>query len=292
MVRTATTFAFLTILISNIRADEADKPTLGKVFFPDSIRFVTATSEDREVATMLFDNFVLTTSNGKGELLESRTRSFSIANKIESKDAVSVTLDIRGFVSTAEAGSAALIVKAGGEMTLVDLDKAIAAATSKMRDAQDATYVAAIESSKAAGFTVSSRPKESEDYMIRIPTKLAKGQPLQATVLLMVDRLPDSGSIAMITVDSIDITVKADSAPKKKTEQPAETAKAEKKATESAEEKVPAAKKDSRKSDGDTKVASEKSTDKKSAESKSTEDNVADKKSDSKKSSEEKKSDK
>lgn len=292
MARVATTFAFLTLLVSNLQADEADKPTFGKVFFPDSIRFVTATSEDQEVATLLFDNFVLSTSNGKGDLVESRTKSFSVANKIESKDAVSVTIDIRGFVSTAEAGSAALVVQAGGETTVVDIEKAITAATSKPRDTEVATYVAAVESSKAAGFTVSSRPKESEDYMIRIPVKLAKGQPLQATVLLLVDRLPETGSMAMITVDSIDTTIKADSAPKKKTEQPAETAKADKKRTESAEEKVPAAKKDSKKPDGDEKVASEKSTEKKSADSKTTDDKVTEKKSDSKKSSEDKKSDK
>ena len=116
------------MLISHALADEADKPKLGKVFYPDAIRFVSNTSDDREAATIMFDNFVLATSNGKGELLESRTKSFSVANKIEGKDAVSVALDIRGFVSVQEGGSAVIIVQAGGETTLVDLSKAIEAA--------------------------------------------------------------------------------------------------------------------------------------------------------------------
>lgn len=255
MIRFAATVAVMSILISNALADEADKPKLGKVFYPDSIRFVSMTSEDREAATMLFDNFVLATSNGKGELLESRTKSFSVANKIEGKDAVSVALDIRGFVSIQEGGSAAIIVQAGGETTLVDLSKAIEAATSKPRDPEDALYLAAKESSKAAGFTVNSRPKESDDFFVRVPAKLAKGQPLQATVLLLVDRLPESGSGALITVDSIDITVKADPAPKKKSEY------SDKK--ESSEKKDPPAKKESTKSEDDEESSSKKNTEKK-----------------------------
>ncbi|MBC7964618.1 MAG: hypothetical protein H7Z17_01735 [Fuerstia sp.] len=201
---------------------------------------------------MIFDNFVLATSNGKGELLESRTKSFSVANKIEAKDAVSVALDIRGFVSTEEGGSVAILVQAGGETTLVDLSKAIEAATSKPRDPEDPLYLAAKESSKMAGFTVNSRPKESEDYFIRVPVKLAKGQPLQATVLLLVDRLPESGSGALVTVDSIDITVKADTAPKKKSEY------TDKK--ESSEKKDPPAKKESTKSEDEDESSPKKNT--------------------------------
>lgn len=288
MMRSAATFAFLTLLTSSVVADEADKPAFGKVFFPDSIRFVTATTEDRAVATMLFDNFVLTTSNGKGDLLESRTKSFSVANKIEAKDGVSVALDIRGFVSTEEDGSAALIVQAGGETTVVDLAKAIDAAKAKPREPEEALYVAAKESSKAAGFSVDSRPRESDEYFIRIPAKLAKGQPLQATVLLLVDRLPESGSGAMITVDTIDISVKADSGTKKKTEQPAASTKVEKKATEASEKNESASKSESSKPAADEKSSTAKPTEKKSDAKSDSTKSAADEKSSTEKPTEKK----
>ena len=137
---------------------------------------------------------------------------------------------------------------------------------SKPRDPEDSLYLAAKESSKAAGFTVSSRSKGSEDYFVRVPVKLAKGQPLQATVLLLVDRLPETGSWALVTVDSIDITVKADSAPKKKSEKSADTETSEKKTTEtsdkkeSSEKKDSPAKKESTKSEDGEKSSSKKNT--------------------------------
>jgi acylphosphatase len=256
MIRSATTFALMITWISYAFADEADSPKFGKAFYPDSIRFVSSTSEDREAVTMMFDNFVLATSNGKGELLESRTKSFSVANKIESKDAVSVALDVRGFVFTEDGGSVAILVQAGGETTLVDFSKAIEAATSKPRDPEDALYLAAKEISKAAGLTVNSRPNESEDYFVRVPVKLAKGEPLQATVLLLVDRLPEAASGAMVTVDTIDISVNSDPAPKKKNEDSDKE--------ESTEKKDPPTKKERTKSENDEKSSSRKSTEKKS----------------------------
>ena len=140
---------------------------------------------------------------------------------------------------------------------------------SKPRDPEDSLYLAAKESSKAAGFTVSSRSKGSEDYFVRVPVKLAKGQPLQATVLLLVDRLPETGSWALVTVDSIDITVKADSAPKKKSEKSADTETSEKKTTEtsdkkeSSEKKDSPAKKESTKSEDGEKSSSKKNTERK-----------------------------
>lgn len=94
---------------------KAEKPKLGKVIDLDANRCVSSTSEDRAVATMLSDNFVLATSGGKGDLLESRTKSFSIANKVEAKDAVSVTWNIRGFVSTQENSSEKSSPKKTGE---------------------------------------------------------------------------------------------------------------------------------------------------------------------------------
>jgi len=277
MMRSPTFFAILPVLAASLMAtsvlaDEADRPKLGKVFETDSIRFVTATSDDRMVSSMLFDNFVLASSDGKGGLVESRTKSFSLANRIEAKDSVTVVLDIRGYISAAAGGKANLIVQIGDETTLVDLDKSIAAAASKSRNLEDALYVAVQQNAKAAGFTAGSGPKGSEDYMARISSKLQKGQPLQATVLLMVNRLPNAGSTAVITVDSIDVSVKASPAEKQKPDpdQSPEVAKAEKKGTEKkstekaeGKESVKAGKAVEKKSEADEKPAAKKTSEKK-----------------------------
>jgi hypothetical protein len=48
----------------------------------------------------------------------------------------------------------------------------------------------------------------SEDYVVEIRSRVPAGQPLQTTVLLLVDRLPgDDGSGALLTVDAIDFEV-------------------------------------------------------------------------------------
>ncbi|GEM_PF-1872810 len=239
-------------------ADEAKTPKLGKTFFPDAIRFVSATSEDREVTTLMFDNFVLGTASGKGELVSAETKTFSVTNQLDSDGGVTATLDIRGFVSVSEGGSAALVVHAGGETTVVDLKKAIAASATKMRKPEEPLYVQAKEAAEAAGLKVSGQPKGSENYLARISGTFEKGQPLQATVIVIVDRLTAASSSAMITVDTIDIGVKASPADKaaKDPEKKAEVAKADKKAEkETAEktegdkpEKKTAVKKDTRKS--------------------------------------------
>ena len=124
-------------------ADEAKTPKLGKTFFPDAIRFVSTTSEDREVTALMFDNFVLATASGKGELVSAETKTFSVTNQLESDGGVTATLDIRGFVSVSEGGSAALVVHAGGETTVVDLKKATAASATKMRKPEEPLYVQA-----------------------------------------------------------------------------------------------------------------------------------------------------
>ncbi len=220
-------------------ADEAKSPKLGKVFYPDAIRFVSATSPDREVTTLLFDNFVLATASGKGEIVSAQTKTFSVTNQLESTGGVTATLDIRGFVSVSEGGSAALIVHAGGETTVVDLKKAIGASAAKMRKPDEPLFVQAKEAAEAAGLKVNGQPKGSEDYVARISATFAKGQPLQATVILLVDRLTAASSGAMITVDSMDIGIKSSPADKaaKDTDKKADVAKAEKKTEKETAEK-------------------------------------------------------
>ncbi len=285
-MRSPTSFATLPILaaslmVASVLAEDADQPKLGKVFETDSIRFVTATSDDRMVSSMLFDNFAIASSDGKGGLLESRTKSFSLANKIEAKDSISVFLDIRGYVSAANGGKATLIIQIGDETTLVDLKKSIAAAASKPRNLEDPLYVAVQQSAKAAGFSTGGGPKGSEDYMVRVPAKLQKGQPLQSTVLLLVDRLPNAGSSAIITVDSIDVSVKAAPAEKQKPDpdQSPEVAKTEKKSVEKKSTDKPAGKEPEKsgksldtKSDAGEKPAAKKTSEKKADSKKSSED--------------------
>lgn len=255
------TLVMVALLTASGVADEAKKPKFGKAFFPDAIRFVSATSEDREVTTLMFDNFVLATASGKGEMVSAETKTFSVTSQLESDGAVTATLDISGFVSVSEGGSAALVVHAGGETTVVDLKKAIAASVTKMRKPEEPLYLQAKETAEAAGYKVSGQPKGSENYMARISGTFAKDQPLQATVILLVDRLTAASSSAMITVDTIDIGVKAAPAGKatKDSEKKPEVAKADKKNEKDSVVEKPAgekkmAKKESKKLAGEKPV--------------------------------------
>lgn len=255
------TLVMFSLLTASGVADEAKKPKFGKACFPDAIRFVSATSEDREVTTLMFDNFVLATASGKGEMVSAETKTFSVTSQLESDGAVTATLDIRGFVSVSEGGSAALVVHAGGETTVVDLKKAIAASVTKMRKPEEPLYLQAKETAEAAGYKVSGQPKGSENYMARISGTFAKDQPLQATVILLVDRLTAASSSAMITVDTIDIGVKAAPAGKatKDSEKKPEVAKADKKNEKDSVVEKPAgekkmAKKESKKLAGEKPV--------------------------------------
>ncbi len=264
MLRLIATCGVVALLSSpGLSADDAGAPKLGKTFYPDAIRFVSATSEDGETSVLIFDNFVLGTATGKGDLVNADTKSFSVTNKIEAKDGVTVWLDIRGFVSTQDGGSAAVLVHAGGETTLVDLEKAAASGASKARKEDDALYVQAKSSAESAGFKVNSRPKGGQDFYARVSASLAKGEPLQATVVTLVDRLQNADSQALITVDSIDVSVKAAPAPKSPstTEKKPEVAKTVAKSKEATEDKDVAPKKVA----AVKKKAEDKSADKKEA---------------------------
>lgn len=220
---------------SPLTADDTEAPKFGKTYPSDAIRFVTATSEDRAVTTMLFDNFVLATETGRGQVVEAKTRTLTFGNVIEAKSDVSVNLDLRGFVSTVANGSAALIVMAGGETTAVDLQKAIE--SKKAIEEADPVRKSAAERATAAGFTVSAQPKGSDDFYARVPVRVAEGQPLQVTVVLIVDRQPTADSQALITIDSIDLAVKAVAKSDKAEKKSAKTEKATEKATDKADSK-------------------------------------------------------
>ncbi len=263
------TLGLLAITGSAVTADDAEAPKFGKTYPSDAIRFVTATSEDRAVTTMLFDNFVLATETGRGQIVEAKTRTFTFGNVIEAKSDVSVNLDFRGFVSTVASGSAALIVMAGGETTAVDLQKAIQA--DKAVDEADPVRKSASEKATTAGFTVSAQPRGSDDYYARIPVKVAEGQPLQVTVVLIVDRQPTADSQALITIDSIDLGVKAVAKADKSEKKSAKTEKASEKADgkevkeAKAEKKTEAREASAKKEQPAKKEAAEKDSEKSAA---------------------------
>jgi len=213
-MRLAIAVGFLGLFSATGMADEASRPKLGEVFYPDAVRFVTSVSEDREVATMMFDNFSLATASGKAPLVTAQTKPFSISNSLESKGDAVATLDVRGFVDVQDGGSAALIIHAGGETTVVDLKKAVTAETTKPRKTEDALYTAAKENAETAGFRNTIKSAGGANFYARVSVDIAKGQAMQATMLLLVDRVPATGSSAMITVDSLDIAVKAAPRPK------------------------------------------------------------------------------
>jgi hypothetical protein len=248
---------FLTV---NVFAADPEPPTLGKSFHSDAIRFVAAISEDQQASTLIFDNFVVATAQGKGQLLSAETKSFTLGNQIEAKDAVTVTMDLRGFVATQDGGTAAVIVHAGQETTVVDLPRAIAAATSKPRKTDDPLYVQAQTDAERAGFDDRAPSKKSNDFSTRITVTLEKGQPLQATVVLLTDRQPNADSSALVVVDSIDVSVKAAPAPKK-TEQKS----ASPKLTLVSGEKETAETKSAEKKPAEKKTAAKKATEKKDA---------------------------
>lgn len=195
------------VLMAGLSADETAPPKFGKSYPSDAIRYVTATSEDKQVTTLVFENFVLSTDSGRGEVVEAKTRSLTFGNVIDAKADAIVTLDLRGYVSTVAGGSAALVVMSGGETTLVDLQKAIESNAAKEKEVS--SRKSAAEKAEAAGLAVTARPKNSELFFARVPVQVPKGQSLQVTCVLIVDRQQGADSHSMITIDSIDMALKA-----------------------------------------------------------------------------------
>ena len=198
---------FMMTLVTRLSAEDA--PTFKTVIIPDSIRFVQAFSQDKQVGTMIFDNFGVGTEIGRGRLPSVETIKFTYVLTPVSKSEVSVTQQIRGFVSTQGSGSASLVIHSAGETTLVDLSKAIAAA-GRGEKSLTQTHKEAKILFDDSGLTVSGRPTESKDFLVEFHRKVGAGIPLQTTVGVLVDRLPgDDGSSAMMQVDSVDFHVTA-----------------------------------------------------------------------------------
>jgi len=197
------------VFLGTLYAEES--PKFKTVILPDAIRFVQNISEDKQVGTMIFDNFLLGTGTGKVILPSSDVKRFSYVLQPESTNEAVVTQHFRGFVAVQGTASAALLIQSGGNSTLVDLSAAIKSAKTGGKSPQDDLHQQARKTAAEQGFTVSGRPEKANDYFVEVKTKVAAGKPLQTTILLLVDRLKeDDGSGAVLFVDSVDFRVEGE----------------------------------------------------------------------------------
>ena len=122
---------------------------------------------------------------------------------------------VRGFGNTQGSGNASLTIHSGGRAVVVNWKKAIAAAkgsvdpkfTELMKSVLDKDMKATIVVNKAEKF---------DDFLIELKRQVPFGKPLQATFVLLVDRLTgDDGSGAMIAIDAIDFEVMPEKPTKK-----------------------------------------------------------------------------
>ncbi|MEQ1905799.1 MAG: hypothetical protein ABL888_16545 [Pirellulaceae bacterium] len=194
---------------ASISAQEAPKFKGG--ILPDAIRFVSNISPDKQVGTMIFDNFILSTDDlgaGSDRNPNAKLKKLTYVLQPESDGNVCVVQYVRGFVATEGSGSASLIIHAAGKTTSVDLDEAIKTAKNPPKGRAGDIRAQAKKQATEQGFTVDSRPSKSDDFMVEIKSHIPVGQPIQTTLLILVDRVPgekDAG--ALIHIDSVDFNV-------------------------------------------------------------------------------------
>ncbi|MDX1968098.1 MAG: hypothetical protein SFV23_13065 [Planctomycetaceae bacterium] len=184
------------------------EPALDRVILPDSVRFVTGFSEDRQACTMIFDNLLIGTRIGRPSLPSVETKRFVHVLGLKSDQECLVDIQVRGFVSTFGSGSASLLIHSQGASKLVDLDQAIKDAKALTVNAPNEAQRQAEELAKSEGYD-SAKPDRSDDFFVCIQRKVPPNGKVQTTLLLLVDRLDESeDSGALLTVDTVDIVVK------------------------------------------------------------------------------------
>ena len=198
----------LVLLLSPALVLAEDEVKFKPVITPDAVRFVTAFSEDKQAATMIFDNFLASTRADNGMLPDTTIKTFTYCLEPEiSKDAV-VEHHVRGFFSTEGSASAALVIHAAGQTTLVKLEGYKGKGREKKKEGDSALQEQARKLAKEQGFEIGDPPSKSDDYIATFKTKAKPNTPIQVTVILLVDRLPgDSAQGALLTVDSIDFEI-------------------------------------------------------------------------------------
>lgn len=201
----------LSLMVLSCRAmadDEAAGPRFAKPIYPDAVDFSSDTSPDGEARTIVFSNFVLETNMGRLTQPDVRVKTFTYVMGVESDTDTCVHQTIQGFLGRFGTSSASLIVHAGGKTTVVDLKQAIADNNKTVVNRDDSRRKQA--AAAAEGANQSKPDGESDAYIVSLSTNVPKGQPLQTTIILLVDRVTggeDPSPSALLTVSTIDCTV-------------------------------------------------------------------------------------
>lgn len=176
-----------------------DGPKLKDNVATDSIQFVKNFSPDLRAGTLIFGNLTASTELGKGSLPRVHTKKFTFVLEPENEKKIKLVQHFRGFVDTSGGASAALIVHSAGKTTAVDLPQAIENAK---KEADKDHGKKTEESSNGK-----KRTEESNDFFVEIINEIEANQPVQTTVILLVDQAADEDSGALIVVDSIDFEI-------------------------------------------------------------------------------------
>jgi hypothetical protein len=208
----------------HVRADETQPGKFkGYARVEKNLSHATVVSEDKRVATLLFDNFV-TTAYGKGNhLVATQTQTFVVPVESDPTRETRIGLQIRGFLSTAGSARASLIVRAGGKTRVVDLEEAIIMAqrnlwirqTSVSAQPNDAKSSGATEEQRnkardAAKQLVPASAAEavSDSFLFDMAYKVPPNSKNPITVMVVVDRDFDgSEDQGYLVIDSLDISV-------------------------------------------------------------------------------------
>jgi hypothetical protein len=215
MVRILTQLFVAAVVFSAPLAAQ-EPPKFKPVILPSVIRFVQAFSQDRQACTMLFDNFTLATEAGRGSLPSAKTKHFTYVLQPEVTSAASVRHDIRGFFWRQGGANATLVVHAGGETTVVDLDKAAQDGKIKPNAAGSSSRDEASKLAKQLGLEGTKRPDRSSDFFASVETKVSPGKPLEISLLLLVDRPTSEDAGSLLIIDSIDFEIRPAAASKGK----------------------------------------------------------------------------
>ena len=189
MQRVSLSGLFAAILISQTAMAD-DGPKFKKGVPTDAIRFVINDSDDAKASTMIFDNFQVATATSKPAQPDIQLKTFTYVRNIESTEDACLEQDFRGYVSRDGLAGASMIVRTGGKTWVVDLDKAIKNANDDPSESEED------EEDEFEG---------ADDFLVTISTAIPKGQSLQTTVILLVDRIQgDDESGALLVLDTID----------------------------------------------------------------------------------------
>jgi hypothetical protein len=205
----------------------AEEPPPGKfkgfARIEKNLNHSTHITDDKRVATLLFDNFV-TAAEGKGNrLVATQSQTFVVPVESDPTRETRIGLQIRGFLSTIGSARATLIVRAGGKTRVVDLEEAILMAQRNLWIRQ-LTASPQPTDPKPSGATEEQRTKArdaakqlipasaanavSESFQFDMAYKVPPNSKNPITILVVVDRDFDGNdNQGYLVIDSLDISV-------------------------------------------------------------------------------------